>query len=150
MKGTVWRLVGADLICGQECSLHIYRQLDEVAYDKIDPAGRVWPDYPDRDYRRVQVLGCHKETGALVKSWAWARAMTREPSAQEITDARPLGFTGSLSMAELAAVAAGPDTAAQSTHPAQAEAELAKRRAQGDWMAENRQDWEALPLIILG
>ena len=133
----------------RELTLNVYRQLDEVPYDAIEVAGRVCP-YPEIG-KQVQVIGRDKATGALVRSWAWTRAMTRGPEFPvSMNGPPPAGWPGDLDMAELAAVAARPDTAAQLTHPARAHGELSRRRAQREWMEENGQDWEALPLIILG
>ena len=141
---TGWQVMWA---YDRELTLSAYRQLDEVPFEEIVPSGRVRPEGDDG--RRVQVVGRHKLTIALVRSWAWKRAMTCEPSRGEVAEAQPTGFVSELDMAELAAVAAAPDTAAQLTHPAQAEREIAWRKAQRQWMTENGQDWEALPLIIL-
>ena len=69
----------------RELTLNVYRQLDEVPYDAIEVAGRVCP-YPEIG-KQVQVIGRDKATGALVRSWAWTRAMTRVENPLSATEA---------------------------------------------------------------
>ena len=57
----------------RQVTLSVYRQLDRVDPDEIEPFGRVNVEAPSGSWlgeRQVEVVGRHVETGALVASSA--------------------------------------------------------------------------------
>ena len=138
------------MVGSRQVTLSVYNQLDEVPYADIEPFGRVRPR--DAEQGRVCVVGRDKESGALVRSSAWAWDMVREPSVREMTDQRrPVSKLSYMDLSELAWVADpgnryyGQARGATSL----AEAEIARRDTQREWMIQHDQVWESLPLIVL-
>jgi hypothetical protein len=139
------------IVDSRQVTLSVYGQLDEVPCTDIEPFGRVRPR--DAEQGRVYIVGRDKESGALVRSSAWIWDMVREPSVREMADQRrPVSKLIYMDLSELAWVAhPGNRYAGQAGGPVRvkAEAEIARRDAQREWMAEYGQDWETLPLVVL-
>jgi hypothetical protein len=130
--------------------MSVYNQLDRVAYQDIEPFGRVRPR--DAHWAKVYVVGASKDSGALVRSDAWSWDMIREPSPQEIAGASPHldADWRDLDLADLTVIANDEDDVRRwAAASQQAKRMIADRVGQREWMALSRSDWEELPLIVL-
>jgi hypothetical protein len=144
---TVTAEVRVLMVGSRQVTMSVYNQLDEVSHDRIDAFGRVRPR--DEDWRFVHVVGRDRESGALVRSFAWIRHMVREPSAEEVEAANPLmSSIDYRTRAELRKLVRESHRWSSSVIEAAAR-ELARRRMQLSWMTETGEDWEKLPLIVL-